>query len=263
MVYVELKDMVLKECEEYIFNDYFIFRNNTKKNGMILSCKHDDNDTYESSHSILKHAIDLAIPEIEILTYCSEGYPIWATRPLLKPKEILNQEKKEIFEITIDKINFIKNWFHILVDYTESTKKNWHNLEGNWNLTFNEYIDATTSLKVEKAYVHLINALEAALSKENTEMKYKVSLYTSLLLTDDKEKRIEAFNLVKKAYDIRNKIRNEIPFSKDEILVKNLYSEFFKLKKIVSTILLKTYTMGKSGVIEKIENAIFECQKVL
>lgn len=262
MMYVDLKNIVLKDCDEYKFNNYFIFKNNSEKNGINLECNQDEEDTLESSHSILKHAIDLAIPEMELLTYCSEGYPIWITRPLLNTLGSKRSEVKEIFGISKDKMNYIKNWFDILLEYSKCTKQNWHNLEGAWNLTFNEYINANTSLKVEKAYVHLINALEAALSKESCENKYRVSLYTSILFSDEKDKRKRSFELVKKAYDIRSKISNEIPLSKDCISVESLYSEYFELKEIVSTILLKTYKKEKTDIIEKIQDSIFGCSGV-
>lgn len=263
MVKINLRNIVLKDWNKYSFNDFFIFSNNNDGEGVNLECMDDENGTFESSQTIFRHALDLAFPEVILSAYCSEGYPIWVTRPPLSSSGCVIQAAEAVYEIQQDKMDHLNKWFSLLLDYTKSTRSNWGNLVSSWNVAFNEYNNAITSVRIEKAYVNLIDALESVLAKDNSEIRYKVSLYSALLYSDNRSERKRVFELIKKAYGIRSNVGAGVKFSKDDEYIETLYKEFLELKDIVSDILLKTYSIPKDEIINQIENNIFACNKIV
>lgn len=264
MVSVNLENIVLKEQEDFCFNDYFSFHNNKNRDGLELTCIEDDKDTNESSQSIFRYALDLALPEVVLRTYCKEGYSIWVCRKVLNSYSNVSYIPNKVYEISDFKMNYIKKWFQILVEYAESTKEHYDNLVSSWNVTLNEYNNAIGATSVEKAYIHLLSALESALVNCNCEVQYKVTLSASLIYSQDKEERQKVKEIIKKAYTIRNMVMTgdmksmKVPYPPEE-----LYEDYFKLKDIVSTILLKTYGLKKSEIIQRVEESIFDSSVIL
>lgn len=260
---INFKNIILKDWDEYSFNNFFVFTNNQDGTGVTLECKEDENGTYESSQTILRHAFDLAFPEVILLAYCAEGFPIWVTRPPLSSAGCQIPGAKVFCEVKQDKMDYLNKWFYLLVEYTNSIKNNWGNLVSSWNVAYNEYNNAVTSVRVEKAYVNLIDALESILAKDNSEIRYKVSLYSALLYSDEKDERKRAFQLINKAYGIRSNVFAGVRFSKEDEYIQILYKEFLELKEIVSNILMKTYGITKNEIISTIEDNVFSCNKVI
>jgi hypothetical protein len=259
MISVNLKNMILKEQEEYYFNPYFCFRNNEARDGLTLECCEDEEETCESSQSIFRYALDLALPEVLIRTYCKEGYAIWVSRPMMNSYANHHYEPTDLYQLEEDKIEDLKRWFYLLVEYSDSTKEHIDNLVSPWNKAFNEYRNAIDTTNVEKAYMHLVAALEALLRESNSEVQYKVTLYTSLIYSDDKEERKRVKALLKKAYEIRgNLMSGEIKSMKILLDKESLYGDYFELKRIISTILYKTYGLTRNEIIEMVEDELLE-----
>ncbi|BCN30386.1 HEPN domain-containing protein [Anaeromicropila herbilytica] len=259
MISVSLKNMILKDNEEYCFNPYFCFRNNDTRDSLALECSEDDEESCESSQSIIRYALDLAFPELFLRTYCKEGYAIWISRPMLNSYANHSYSPSDIFQLDEDKMDDLRRWFDLLVEYSYSTKEHIDNLVSPWNKAFNEYRNAIDSTNVEKAYMHLVAALEALFRDSNSEVQFKVTLYTSLIYSEEKMDRKRVKSLLKKAYDIRgNLMLGEIRSMKELANKEALYHDYFELKKIVSSVLYKTYGLTKEEILDLVEDNVFE-----
>jgi hypothetical protein len=263
VVHVKLSNIKMSNIESYVFNEYFTFKNNPHSDGIIIDCivPDDINENYAKHHqSWLKYALDLALPNIVVSSYCTnEVYKYdWKSDIFLCYYGKTQYENKSVHLINNDILDHIKKWHEIIINYFTYVLQYEKGEFTSWDVAFNEYLDAMSCTYLEQSFMHLITALEALLVTGNNELNYRVSLNTSMLCGSNFDERKKIFNLIKDSYILRSSVvHGDANAIKKRLSKKELYDTMFELRAIVSKSLLLTFNQNKEKTLETIEKAIF------
>lgn len=262
MVEIKFRNLLLKELHFLKINEHFYMKNN-EKGYVVIYAIDTDIQNVESSHPLLLHAIDLALPQKIISPSCTDNAyeNIWESRVLFSYYGNTQYKDTAIYELTEESLNHLLQWHRIIIEYSKLTNHNKNELLTPWNVGYNEYLMTISCGNTEQSFVHLISALEALLVIGSAELSYRTSLNASILLRSKAEERKVVFDCVKKSYNIRSKVvHGDIGEIKKQFKKQEIYDTLFRLKTIVSDILFLTYGKDKNAVIELIDNSIFNCE---
>lgn len=254
---VKLKNILMDGIDEHQVNSCVKLVNDSKRQCIkaIIKINNPDAPEPESNSSILRHAIELSVPKVMIQTDCRDetyGY-FWKTRVFLSYYGDTELKYDEAARVSSSNIENINGWMQRILKNKELNGGRFTS----WNVAYNEYLSAMSCGVLEKAFMHLITALEAVTLTGNGELIYRVSLNTAMLCEETYEKRKEVFEIVKKAYSLRSAtVHGDIKSMKKRFKDQNLYDLMFELRKIVSKALYITYGTKKEDNIEDINKKI-------
>lgn len=249
---IRLKNIKIADGQEYLINEKANIKNDNK--GSLLIYNNDG--SYESNSVILRRAIELAIPNtiVEYKVDVGDEY-FWDNHTLFSFYGDTEYNNKETQSISTNFLCRINKFINMIINNT----KVYGGKFSFWNVAYNEYVDASYCRVLELTFVHLITALEAMLLTDNTELKYRVSLYTAMFCEDTEADRREVYEIVRKAYDLRSKtVHGDIDGMKKHFKNNELYKLMFKLREIVSKMLEITYGRKKEEIVNEIEHRIFK-----
>lgn len=262
---IKVSGIMLPDGAEYKINEYFTLSKH--KGNTVLFAKIVETPPVDATPSLLISTLNLAFPDTLISTYCSyspeEFYKrLWRTNVLFSyygESEYTNTPK----EISSDDFDRLARWYTTILEHNSAIKEDSNIRCSPWNVAWNEYIDACSCSIVEKAFAHLITALEAILVDSTTELNYRVSLYASILAGSNEEERNRIFDCVKNSYDYRSKsVHGDSKSMKKKFKKEEVYTTFFELKRIVTLIMEKTYKKDKAETVKAITKALHSCPEV-
>ncbi|MFW7190047.1 hypothetical protein [Lysinibacillus sp. BNK-21] len=221
---------------------------------------------FESNIYIFQKAIQLAIPNVNMefkKNEIMESFNTYLNNYYGDSGNGYIEEDSSTVLIDSDRIEKIKTCFKILIEYNRNTKEarekdDWTGTR--WGYALQTYSSACSATTVDLSILSLITGFESLLVKGEGSLSYKVALYASLLVSNEKEERRKVYNLIKKMYNFRSKIVHGeigsiVKLSKKE----DIYRDYFELRSILSKLLIKTYGIPEEVLFTKIEDMIFEC----
>lgn len=262
---VSVSGIMLPDDMEYKINEYFTL--SKYKGNTVIFAKIVETPPVEATPSLLISVLNLAFPTTLISTHCSyspEAFykQLWQTNVLFSyygESEYTNVPK----EICSDDIDRLTRWYTSILEHNNAIKEDSNVRCSPWNVAWNEYIDACSCGIVEKAFAHLITALEAIVVDSTTELNYRVSLHASVLAGSNEDERNKIFDYVKTSYDYRSKsVHGDGKNMKKKFKKEDVYTTFFELKWIVATIMEKTYKKDKAELVKAITKALHSCPEV-
>lgn len=260
-----------------------IFRSSENK----VLIRYDDfiENCYESNIFLFYSSVRLSFPQINVKV-SSKEYNIESDHDFLKRKNsglynyyatessdfnyFIHSKNGKKSSVTIyepniiigeTEIDYLKSVHKIIIEHTKQQAKlrdsgDWKPTR--WFFAQQRYLIACESLSLELSIMYLITALESLLSKNPGELTYKVSLFSSLIGDDDKEKREDIFNLVSFMYNIRSKVSHG---DVDQIVKlmqnENIYHKYYRFKEIVATIIIKLYGLDSQKVFDRFNSVLF------
>ncbi|MNW52025.1 hypothetical protein D3C74_295260 [compost metagenome] len=174
---------------------------------------------------------------------------------------------KEVTLIGMDDVEKIKKWHDLMINHNKAQielrgSSDWKADE--WTFALNHYLQACSSKGLEESIINLITAFEALMVTGKEEVSYKVALNTSLLYSQIPEERENIFKLIKEMYGLRSKVvHGDLPGFLKSMAKPDIYTKYFTLKEILSTILLKTHELPLKELHSKLYSSIFKCPNVL
>lgn len=259
------------EKESYEINKYIVLKKH-ESNKTCVYIDEESSNKWEANYRLFFDALLVAIPEIHLeITYRSQLQSESDRIYLLYRQEIIdlnspmfnyyypgnsefNCSKICIEEKDIEKI---KVAFEIIIKCNKNIIEGKTDRLDRWFIAYNSYLNSYNSLSVELSVQNMITLLETLLVDGASELSFKVSLYTSLIEGKSIKERKDIFNLVKYMYDIRSKsVHGDIKSSKKK-LINFDYDRYYNFKRIVSNILLKTYSMDEKKIFEVLEEMLY------
>ncbi|PAK40330.1 HEPN domain-containing protein, partial [Priestia megaterium] len=103
-----------------------------------------------------------------------------------------------------------------------------------WSYALEQYLSACRAMTIDEAVLSLITGLESLLVKGEGLLKFKVSLYASIILGDSVEER----KLINKQIHFMYNLRSKIVHGEIDTVVKitskqNIFERYFNLKDIL------------------------------
>lgn len=273
---IKLDNIKLETTMQTINNHFMIY---SEGNDTVLIWIKPEENTVESTPTIFYDAFRLALPQANV--WVKEYYPSEdkILYELLKVRNttLLNyynskdnnfqSSPDEIITIGIDDVEKIKKWHDLMIEHNKAqislrSSSNWKINE--WVFALNHYLQACSSSGLEESVINLITAFEALMVTGNDEVSYKVALNASLIYTQVPEERENVFKLIKEMYGLRSKVvHGDIPGFVKIMKKPEIYSNYFTLKEILSSILLKTYELPPKDLHGRLSKAIFESPEIL
>lgn len=188
---------------------------------------------------------DLYLYTIDNFQFSNGGYRIlshWNFISAAFPRGNLNggylANHLSFDENKIEEINkFIKNSFGLIKRNTNP-----------FYITIDSYISSYKQRLLDMAFIHLCIGLEA-LTGADTEIVHQISRTSAVICSDDKPTGWAIYNNVKKFYGLRSKIvhGSEVPQEK-------LNKYFFKVRALVSRVIIELITLNKKFPEKKLLN---------
>lgn len=257
-----ISNLILEDAEQITINKFFVLRNSKNHNKLFIDYNPpiEGDDFVKIYQRYFRRSIELSLPRVVISHSCliNEGNNslFWDHSVFVSyyGKNNYNNEKK--YTLSSMEISNLKEWHNRLIQY----HKMWTVLNEPpyfyWDIAYNEYLNGLHCSYLEEAFVHLVTALEALTIKGDGKIKYRTSLYTSILYTENKEARQEVFDFIKKMYNLRSKVVHGDDIAlKEDFKNYDLYNDMFKLREIVSKLLCVTYFKDKDDVLKEIQVA--------
>ncbi len=257
----------------YEVNEYILLKQDREdKTKTWVYIKENQNEYYGNKY-LFFYALLLAVPKVHFDIGYREKEKEESIDSYYLYKDTLNNIiKTPMFNIYFDEniinyssdsindviINKIKNALDIVVKHAQN-----HNTTGinRWHIAFDNYKNAYRSLSIEVSIQNLITALEALLLKYSGELSFRTSLYSSLIFETDVRKRKAVFDLVHEMYEIRSKSVHGSISATYKKLKEIEYTKYYRLKEIVSEILIKTYGMEETKIFDSLNNMVYTCVK--
>ncbi|MGN7241053.1 hypothetical protein [Priestia megaterium] len=261
--------------EEFIFNDFMKIKQLTNKSSLLIA---DDKfaETYEASPLLIYRTFQLALSNMNIVIkkdkenkdefiynlFKESGSPImnyYASRdlnPTVSSGEIIlsKEDLERVKEINL-----------LLVEYNSvnGNNKNLGEWKPNrWNYAYEQYLAACRAKTIDVGVLHLITGLESLLVKGEGLLKFKVSLYTSIILGNTIEERKSINKKINFMYNLRSKVVHGEIDSVVKITSKpDIFEKYFDLKDILAKLLVKTYGMEENYLFDKLDEILFEVPK--
>lgn len=188
-----------------------------------------------------------------INVYGSQGLDILST----------SDYKRSLTESELESLKGIHQDIIIPFNISTSEALEENNLKSNrWYYAYQQYLGSCRSITVDESVLKIITGLEALLVKGDGLLKYKVSLYASLILEENSEDRRRIFKLIGKMYNLRSKIVHGEIESVNKMLKKpDVFENYFELKTIFSRLLVKLFLWEEESVFERLEEVIFKAPK--
>lgn len=267
--YIRLKNIEIDK-RVYLINKYISMNKDPEKSCLIVSVERETN-CYESDGLLFYRALQLALPQANIIVGKTDigddvlGTIIrdWNTYLInfyaAKGEKIEPVKTRTI--LNIEDINRIKRSHDIVIEHNKKMgvqrkKEEWKATR--WAYSYQQYLNACHSISLDNSILHLITGLESLLVKGGESLSYKTSVNAALISADDVKERKEVYDLIKKIYNLRSKVvHGEV---KDVISIMSkpdIEGKYFRLKKVLSDILLRTYEMKEDEIFNKIEDMIF------
>jgi len=275
---IDFMNLYLTHLDEVIVNEYFRFIKTVGKSDDYATLLYDDlNETvFESGITIFISAMKLAFPEIHIypksdiengLVNSMRKYIVDYYVDEIDHKDIVDYSK---IEFTEEKAQLLRQIFTILC---RRNRKSYNDrLQGDeqykftpWQVGYNYYLSACSTISIDSGIVNLISGLEALLTNKEEGLSQKTSLRAAVILSDDEDYRRNMFEFIKNMYDVRSLIVHGDPEkllkNKYKWFFKDSYSAYFRLKKILSDLLVKLDSiMDKNILIDQLQKKIFSAQ---
>lgn len=250
---VSFRKFRLSGIQEYIISTDYSFYN--KHDKLRLECSVAACYRKETHPSILRGAMYLALSEYLVDPYCSHEIHCvnWPTAILYSYYTDTQYSCDKVVEIDKKKLDEIKEWYIRLSNNTQIE----NSYRTQWGFALNEYYDTCRLSSLEQNYLHLIVALEALLVRGNNGVRGKVIWNTSKLCGESEQERIQIKKVLNNAYNIRSEtVHGNVKQLIKKLKQQDAYEKYFKLKKIVSCALLKTYGKDKDVLIDELNKEI-------
>ncbi len=255
-----ISNMILENSEYITINKFFTLRNSKNHHKLLIDYDSpvDGEDFVESYQRYFRRSMELSLPRVVISPCCliDEGNNklFWERSVFVSYYGKNNYSNEKIYKISSDDISNLKAWHNRLIQYHKKYAELNESPYFYWDIAYNEYINGLNCSYLEEAFVHLVTALEALTIKGDGKIKYRTSLYTSILYTDNKETQHEIFDFIKKMYNLRSKVVHGDDIAlKEEFKSNDLYDDMIKLREIVSKLLSITYFKDKDKVLKEIQ----------
>ncbi|CAM4458818.1 HEPN domain-containing protein [Paenibacillus xylanexedens] len=268
---VKLDEPVVK------LNEYFNLIKDREET--IIAWNQSEQISYESSPTIFYDCLRLALPKVNLrlrkISGSEEGhfYALNKGKNSLlinyygsKTIDVSSAPEEDAYLIGDHDVEHIKRVMDIIFEYsqiqhTAMSNSEWKTTE--WSYAYNNYLSSCSTPYLEQAILSVITALEALLVTGSDQVSYRVSLNASLLIEEDETKRKQTFDLIKDMYNLRSKVvHGDISGFLKNIARPDIYDRYFKLKEVLSKILVKTYKIPMKTVLSQIENTIFKAPAV-
>lgn len=259
--------------DSYNFNQYIMLRRNPKNANETIVEISIENNINQNDIILFYRALQFGIPKVHVNSYAyEEGSVLNLIIESLSCRmtnyysnietkySSVNEHKIIINE---DDVNMVKKVFDILNEFSKKQiqeKENRIWKPTRWQYAYNQYVNACSSSSIESSILSIITGLESLLVNGNGELTYKVSLYSSIIASDDLKERKAIFDLIKGMYNIRSKVvHGEISSVVRKLSSDDIYSDYFRLKEIFIIIFMKLYNISEKEVFNKISDTIFSC----
>ncbi|NEU59630.1 HEPN domain-containing protein [Paenibacillus sp. ALJ109b] len=274
--HVVLENVKLDESV-VILNEYFSLIQD--REDTIIAWNQAEQTSYESSPTIFYDCLRLALPKVNLRVRKMAGFDEGHFYSLNKGKNSLfinyygsksinvSSAPDDVYLISDSDIQHVKKVMglvheHSQIQHTAMSNSEWKTTE--WSYAYNNYLHSCSSPYLEQAILSIITALEALLVNGSDQVSYRVSLNASLLTEEDEDKRKQTFNLIKDMYNLRSKVvHGDISGFVKNIARPDIYDKYFKLKEILSTILIRTYKIPTKTILSQIEGTIFKAPSVV
>lgn len=268
---VKLDEPVVK------LNEYFYLINDSEET--IIAWNQAEQASYESSPTILYDCLRLALPKVNLRVRKISGSEEGLFYALNKGKNSLlinyygskNIEVSNVPEDTYligdSDLGYIKKVMDIIfehsqIQHTAMSNSEWKTTE--WSYAYNNYLSSCSTPYLEQAILSIITALEALLVNGSDQVSYRVSLNASLLIEEDETKRKQTYDLIKDLYNLRSKVvHGDISGFLKNIAKPDIYDRYFKLKEVLSKILVKTHKIPMKTLLSQIEGTIFKAPAIV
>jgi len=275
---IDFDNLYFSDLTEITINKYFKFIKGSRKSHNYIILLHDNlNDIIvDSCIPIFIYAMKLTFPEIHIYPKSDDEKGIVTSMRkyiidyYVNEKDLTDIVDYSKIEFTEEKSQLLRLIFTILC--RRNQKANTDTKQGNeqykfapWQVAYNYYLNACSASSIDGGVLYLVSGLEALLTNKEEGLSQKTSLRASVILSDNEDNRKNTFNFIKQMYDIRSLVVHGDP---DKLLklkykwfFEDSYSSYFRLKKILSEILIKLDIMtDKNVIIDQIQKNIFDAQ---
>ncbi|WP_091013711.1 MULTISPECIES: HEPN domain-containing protein [Paenibacillus] len=265
------------EKSMFILNKYFtLFQDGDKT---ILSRTKDEPTTYENHPTVFFDCLRLALPKVNLRVRKMSGFEESYLYTLNNSKNsfLINyygstaidvpSVSDDVYVIGDTDIDSIKKVMYIIfehsqIQHTAMSNSEWKTTE--WSYAYNNYLSSCSTPYLEQAILSIITALEALLVNGSDQVSYRVSLNASLLTEEDETKRKQTFDLIKDLYNLRSKVvHGDISGFLKNIAKPDIYDRYFKLKEVLSKILVKTHKVPMKTLLSQIEGTIFKAPAIV
>ncbi|MHA7139808.1 hypothetical protein ACRTEV_21490 [Rossellomorea arthrocnemi] len=234
-------------------------------------------DPYEINIIVVYRAIQLCLPDIQILLESDSGFEDDYTFDILRQsgRSLINfygtkgneikvaRNQKVLNEHELSEI--VKIHKNILVPFHRAQRESRDNDKWNvnrWNYAYQQYIQTFNSITVDESVLKIITGLESLLVRGEGLLKYKVSLFASIILEETPEKRKETFDLIGSMYNLRSKVvHGEIKTVMKILSKPDIFQKHFALKNILSKLLIVTYSWNEEELFERLDEIVFQVPK--
>jgi len=264
------------KVNEFAFNDSIKIKKLTDKSSLLSINHRLGGDTYEGSPLLIYRAFQLALSNINIIIkrdkenedeflynyFKSSGSELmnyYASKDL----ETVTRSGESI--LNKDDLERIKDVHSIVVEYNRTHGD--YKVRGNWKPTRwsyanEQYLSACRAMTIDQGVLSLITGLESLLVKGEGLLKFKVSLYASIILEDTIEKR----RLINKQVNFMYNLRSKIVHGEIENVVKitskpEIFDRYFELKDILGRLLIKTYGIEETDLFNRLDEILYEVPK--
>lgn len=265
----------------YNINEYITLENTTSSGEKYVKVsikEPTDSLMYESNILLFHKALLLALPTTNLSVFKDVTSKSDLLFDLLKDftSPLINYYGTSTDEIpssdgeykVIDSLNIehIKKCHNIIIEYNKASNENRD--KGTWTATrwqysYQNYMSATNAVSLDTSILNLITGLESLLVKGEGALSHKVSLNASLIYSDNSEERRKTFKLLKTMYNYRSKIvHGEIEQFSKLFSKQDVYENYYNLRKVYTSLLIKTFNVSEETVFSELDNIIFESRAV-
>lgn len=250
--------------DSYLFNEFITLFN--EEDVVRVEIDNNESHPFESNIYIFYRSLQLALSEVNLKVEGDEfleEYNTYLLNYYGDSGDELTGEESETIIVDDTLVEKIKKCFEIVIEHNKLARKSrdknsW--IPSRWDYSYQNYLSACHAITIDLSILSLITGFESLLVQGEGSLSYKVSLYASLLVADDIDERRKIYTLIKKMYNFRSKVVhgevvNVAKLSKNQ----ELYKDYFKLKSILSKLLIITYGIPENALFTKIDNMIFEC----
>lgn len=269
------------DTDSYGINEYITLENAKNSGGTfvrIMFKEPTNGTTYESNPPLFHKALLLAFPTTNLSIFKDRNsksstiydYLYNFTSPLINyygtKTDDIPIHKGEHIVINTHIIEHIKKCQNIIIEHNKNANNNRGN--GTWTATrwqyaYQNYMSSTSASSLDSSILNLITGLESLLVKGEGALSHKVSLNASLIYSEDKEERLKTFKLFKTMYNYRSKIvHGEIEQFAKLFAKPDVYQNFYNLRKIYASLLIKTFNVSEEKIFAELDNIIFESRAV-
>ncbi|PIC59091.1 hypothetical protein CSV80_00785 [Sporosarcina sp. P12(2017)] len=260
------------DLPKYEVNEFItLVCNPEKENSVIVEVEGNHEDMYISNGLLFYKALQLALPEVnlrvskykdETMMYeLLKDHNTYLMNYYAASDDDIKFEESAPIKFTEEIMKKVATAHNIVCEHNKKSKEDrdvnqWE--PSRWGYSFQSYSSACYSPTVDLSILSIITGIESLLVSGEGPLSYKISMYSSLILSDNYEERLKINKLVKDMYKIRSKVvHGEISTVTRLLKKEDIYEKYFELRKIHSELLIKTFELSEDDLFDAIDRQLF------